>query len=321
MTPTHRFRVRRSPLAACTLILAGLLASLASGCESGLRAAPESSVALPSSARSASAHAAATATDGAPPAASTNASPPPDSVATAPARDVRMPTEWLADLEWNATQRLAHAKRQKQEVVDRLFADAGVAFPPHELLLRTFKQEAELEVWAGDKDAPMKLVATYGVCAASGGLGPKRNEGNRQVPEGYYKVGYYHPMSSYYLSAQVNYPNASDRARGGPSPGSDILIHGRCASIGCISMTDERIEEIYLVGWAAFMNGRTTHIHIFPSRRMDLLLADPEHVEHHAFWREIAPGFDAFERTRRLPSVTIARDGRYLIAPAAEAIP
>lgn len=242
--------------------------------------------------------------------ASASAEPP-----APPPRDVRMPTEWLADLSWNGQQRLGHAKTNKGEVVQKLFDDAGVTFPPHDLLFRVFKKERELELWAGDDGQPLKLIATYGVCAASGALGPKRNEGDLQVPEGYYKVGYYHPMSAYYLSAQVNYPNASDKVRGGPSPGSDILIHGRCASIGCVSMTDERIEEIYLVGWGAFMKGRPTNIHMFPARDFKPLYADPAYAQHHAFWREIEPGLVAFDKSHRLPDVRIEKDGRYVITP------
>lgn len=242
--------------------------------------------------------------------ASASVDPPP------PARDVRMPTEWLADLSWNGQQRLGHAKTHKGEVVQKLFDDAGVTFPPHDLLFRVFKKEREFEVWAGDDGKPMKLISTYGVCAASGVLGPKRNEGDLQVPEGYYKVGYYHPMSAYYLSAQVNYPNASDKVRGGPSPGSDILIHGRCASIGCVSMTDERIEEIYLIGWGAFMKGRPTNIHMFPARDFKPLYADPNYAAHHDFWREIEPGLTAFDKTHRLPDVRIEKDGRYVVTPA-----
>jgi hypothetical protein len=233
-----------------------------------------------------------------------------------PARDVRMPTEWLADLTWNGTQRVAHAKVNKGEIVQKLFDDAGVSFPPHDVLYRVFKHEGEFEVWASNQGEPMKLIATWGICAASGKLGPKRAEGDRQVPEGYYKVGYFHPMSSYYLSAQVDYPNASDRVRGGADPGGDILIHGRCASIGCLSMTDERIEEIYLIGWGAFMKGRPTHIHIFPARDFAGLYADAKYADHHAFWREIEPGYRSFEKTHELPSVRIDKDGRYVVTPA-----
>ena len=241
---------------------------------------------------------------------------PPPGVPDLRMNPVRMPTEWRANLAWNGHERLAHAQQSRGEEVQRLFHEAGVTFPPHDLLFRIFKQEREFEVWAGDPGASMKLVATYGICAASGDLGPKRAEGDMQVPEGYYKVGYYHPMSAYYLSAQVNYPNASDKVRGGPNPGGDILIHGNCASIGCVSMTDERIEEIYLIGWGAFMSGRPTSIEIFPSHDIDSLLADASRASNHAFWREIKPGLEAFDRTHRIPTVRVEADGRYVVTPS-----
>ncbi len=233
-----------------------------------------------------------------------------------PARDVREPTTWLADLGWSGTQRVAHAKSARQATVNELFEKAGASWPPKDVLYRIFKQEREFEVWAGDGESELKLIGTYGICAASGDLGPKRKEGDYQVPEGFYKIGYFYPTSSYYLAAQVNYPNQSDKIRGDKkAPGSDILIHGRCASIGCISMTDERVEEIYLVGWAAFLAGKPTIIHSFPSRDIDKLEGDPKHAQHHDFWREIEPGMRAFDESHRIPNVRIEPDGRYVITP------
>lgn len=235
---------------------------------------------------------------------------------TAPARDVRAPTPWLADLGWSGTQRVAHAKSARQAVVNELFEKAGASWPPKDVLYRVFKQEREFEVWAGDGESELKLIGTYGICAASGDLGPKRKEGDYQVPEGFYKIGYFFPTSSYYLAAQVNYPNQSDKIRGDKTaPGSDILIHGRCASIGCISMTDERVEEIYLVGWAAFLEGKTTQIHSFPSRDIEKLKRDPKYAQHRDFWTEIEPAMKAFDETHRIPAVRIEADGRYVVTP------
>jgi murein L,D-transpeptidase YafK len=229
--------------------------------------------------------------------------------------DLRMPTEWSGDLARSGPERVAHAKAARKETVLELFEQAGVTFPAKDVLFRVFKAERQLELWAGDGEHELSRIASYGICAASGDLGPKRNEGDRQVPEGFYEVSYYHPTSAYYLAAVINYPNASDKVRGGRKPGSDILIHGHCASIGCIAMTDERIEEIYLVGWSAFMLGQKTHVHIFPSRDFDGLLNDPRHEANHAFWRELRPGFEAFESTRRIPRIKVAKDGRYELLP------
>jgi len=232
----------------------------------------------------------------------------------APVRDVRPPTEWRGDRRTGGEARIAHARNTKGALVKQLFEDAGVAFPADRVLFRVFKEEAELEVWAGGRDSDLALVATYGICAASGGPGPKRREGDLQVPEGFYKIGYYDPTSAFHLAMLVDYPNASDKIRGGPQPGGDILIHGSCASIGCMAMSDERIDEIFFVGWSAFMKGRPVDVHIFPARDLDALLADQKYAEHHAFWREIKVGHDAFEKARRIPVVTIASDGRYEVA-------
>lgn len=239
-------------------------------------------------------------------------------LAARPARGadaVRGPTEWMADLRWSGSTRVAHATKARRGVVDRLFASAGVTFPARDLLFRIYKDEAQLEVWAGDGEAPLRRVATYGICAASGELGPKRAEGDLQVPEGFYHLGWFHPESAYYLSALVDYPNASDRVRGGAKPGGQIMLHGRCASIGCVAMTDERIEELYLMAWSTWRDrGKKTHVHMFPSRDWDAILDDPAHAAHHAFWREIRVGHDVFERTRHLPTVTIGKDGAYAFA-------
>ncbi len=227
---------------------------------------------------------------------------------------VRGPTAWYADLAWSGKERVAHATRARKATVERLFASAGVAWPAKEVLLRVYKDEGEVEVWAGDGAAPLRRVATYGICAASGELGPKRAEGDLQVPEGFYAFGYFHPESAYYLSALVDYPNRSDRIRGAAAPGGQIMMHGRCASIGCLAMTDERIEEIYLTAWSSWLaSGKKPQVHIFPGRDFDALLGDSARAAHHAFWREIRAGHDAFEATRRIPAVAIADDGRYVI--------
>ena len=239
---------------------------------------------------------------------------PPSPVTEAP-QDLRLPTEWDGDLGMTGPERVAHAKAARKDTVIELFKQAGVTFPAKHVLFRVFKAERQFEVWAGDGEHELSRIASYGICAASGALGPKRNEGDRQVPEGFYEISYYHPTSAYYLAAMVNYPNASDKLRGGPKPGSDILIHGHCASIGCIAMTDERIEEIYLIGWSAFMLGQKTHVHIFPSRDFDGLLKNPRHEANHAFWQELRPGFDAFESTHRIPRIKVAKDGRYELLP------
>lgn len=204
--------------------------------------------------------------------------------------------------------RLAHVN--KEEVVKRLFDEAGVSLPPSQFLLRAFKQERELEVWAASEaDEPLVHVTTYSICAASGELGPKRREGDRQVPEGFYKIQYLWPDSDFYLALKVGYPNTSDRILGDPhAPGSDIMIHGACASIGCLAMSDERIQELWVMAESAQKRGRI-HVHIFPTRERERLATLGD--RHRAFWDNIYEGNALFEASHRLPEVRVTPYGRY----------
>ena len=208
--------------------------------------------------------------------------------------------------------RVAHAHAAREPEVQRVFAAAGVAFPPAQLLFRVFKQEHELEVWAAASDHdPLRPVATYGICAASGTAGPKSREHDGQVPEGFYQVSAFNPASAYHLSMQVSYPNAWDRQRSpAPSLGGAIMIHGNCVSIGCIAMTDERIEELWVMADAAQRRGRTVHVDIFPARDLDRLIAHESDPARAAFWRTLLAGNQYFERTHRIPRPG-HRDGGY----------
>lgn len=229
----------------------------------------------------------------------------------------RQSTRWTAPDELRGVERLRLAKAEKLAVVEALFRDRGVPFPPAELLFRTFKEERELEVWASaDHGAAMTHVATYEVCAMSGGPGPKRAEGDRQVPEGFYRIAYFWPESAYHLSANVGYPNASDKILGGPRPGGEIMIHGRCASIGCIAVTDERIQELYVMSAPLLDRGDRVNVHIFPARDVGGLLAREEHAQHRRFWENLREGMALFEADHRLPAVSVDWQGRYVFGSA-----
>jgi len=128
------------------------------------------------------------------------------------------------------------------------FHDAGAPFPPGAAALLIFKHEERLELWATRSRAWIH-VRDYPVLAASGDPGPKLREGDGQVPEGVYRIIALNPNSSYHLSMKLDYPNAFDlqkaRAEGRTRPGSDIFIHGKAVSIGCVAVGDEAIEELF----------------------------------------------------------------------------
>src|SRR5215831_15133279 len=113
------------------------------------------------------------------------------------------------------------------------------------ILVRVFKEEAELEVWKQDTTDRFQILKSYPICRWSGDLGPKLQEGDRQTPEGFYRVTpeLMNPHSNYYLAINIGYPNNFDKANN--RDGSLLMIHSDCWSSGCYAMTDEQISEIY----------------------------------------------------------------------------
>jgi hypothetical protein len=130
------------------------------------------------------------------------------------------------------------------------FAKAKVSYPPREVIFLALKQEKKLELWARDSGV-FRLIRDYDIQAASGVAGPKLRQGDKQVPEGIYRIEGLNPNSHYHLSMKINYPNEFDLfhawQEGRANPGSDIFIHGKAASIGCLSMGDEAIEELFIL--------------------------------------------------------------------------
>lgn len=146
-------------------------------------------------------------------------------------------------------------------VWERLENDLGkIGFKmdfPKEITLVVFKEERLLQVYTKDYMG-IKLLKTYPFTAYSGKLGPKLRDGDRQIPEGVYKVEYLNPNSSYYLSIKINYPNEFDKTKSkfsnNKEMGNDIFIHGKSASIGCIPIGDEAIEEVFVLTQKAINN-------------------------------------------------------------------
>lgn len=131
------------------------------------------------------------------------------------------------------------------------FKKATLAYPPARLVLVGIKDERRLELHAAGTDGKLRFVRDYRVLGASGELGPKLREGDRQVPEGIYPIESLNPNSRFHLSLRVGYPNAFDRAKGQLDGrdrlGGDIMIHGSNVSIGCLAMGDEAAEDLFVL--------------------------------------------------------------------------
>lgn len=130
------------------------------------------------------------------------------------------------------------------------FSKAKVSYPPRAVTFVALKQEKKLELWAKD-NGDFQFIRSYDIQAASGRNGPKLRQGDKQVPEGIYRLEGLNPNSHYHLSMKINYPNEFDLfhawQEGRTNPGSDIFIHGRAQSIGCLAMGDEAIEELFVL--------------------------------------------------------------------------
>jgi murein L,D-transpeptidase YafK len=201
---------------------------------------------------------------------------------------------------------LATNAKANQPVSPKLIADMEAKDMDLQspMLVRLFKQEAELEVWKQDRSGRFALLKTYPICRWSGDLGPKVREGDRQAPEGFYSItpAQMNPQSAYYLSFNTGYPNAYDRSLG--HTGSELMVHGDCSSRGCYAMTDEQIAEIYSLGRESFFGGQHAfQFEAFPFRMTPINMAKHRNNPNMPFWKMIKEGYDHFEVTRQEPKV------------------
>lgn len=218
-----------------------------------------------------------------------------------------------------------NAKRVKKAYESR-YADlklavskAGLDINKIEVYLRIFKKEKELQVWMRNKgDAKFSLFKTYPICASSGELGPKRREGDGQVPEGFYEIESFNPASSYHLSMKVNYPNASDLIKkdAGKRTGGDIMIHGNCVTIGCVPIEDGPIEELYILCVEAKDHKSKIRSDIFPCKfskeNMNMLNANYS-KEKNLFWEPLKEAYVLFEQKKEVPDFKVDKNGNYTI--------
>lgn len=208
---------------------------------------------------------------------------------------------------------LAPIPQQTLALMDNLGTTANAP-----VIFRAYKKEAEFEIWKQKSDGQYALLKSYPMCRWSGQLGPKKREGDRQVPEGFYAIspGQLNPNSSYYLSFNVGYPNAYDRAW--DRSGGSIMVHGICSSAGCFSMTDPQIGEIYAIAREAFSGGqREIQFQSYPFRMTTQNLAKERLDSNIAFWKELKNGSDHFEVTKAEVPVLVC-DRHYVFGAKAE---
>lgn len=215
-------------------------------------------------------------------------------------------------------ERVREARDDYDARLSDLFANLGMDYPPAEIYLRAFKFDKELELWARDGEQ-FRLVKTYPVCSVSGELGPKRRQGDKQIPEGFYFLESFNPVSKYHLSLKVDYPNASDRILGKRGHlGGDIFIHGDCVTVGCLPIENEPVKELYWLALQVRQNGGSVPIHIFPFRMDEGSLKFFARLpvftdEHWQFWNQLLPAYDFFENHHLPPVMSVGRDGAYTL--------
>jgi len=202
------------------------------------------------------------------------------------------------------------------------FSEKKLKWPVRNIYIRSFKYDSHLEVWVKyENNEKYKLFKSYKVCAMAGSLGPKRMQGDYQVPEGFYYINEFNPRSTYHLSLGLNYPNPADRMLGDSlQPGGDIYIHGKCVTSGCIPIMDEQIEELYILAAHAHSQGQDfIPVHIFPvdfkNQRSAAYLAKylkqfPEYIH---LSNELKQAYMYFDKTKKLPLIMVGDKGQYIV--------
>jgi murein L,D-transpeptidase YafK len=186
---------------------------------------------------------------------------------------------------------------------------AGVA-DTSPVLIRIFKEERTLEMWRRSGDRYVK-VRSFDICSMSGELGPKKREGDRQAPEGFYSVTRYmlNPRSIEWLSFNTGYPNAFDRAHG--RTGAYLMVHGGCSSRGCYAVRDGAMQDIYAAMRDAFGAGqRSVQLQIYPFHMTTNNMARYGKDPNADFWKQLKAGYDRFESAGQELDVRVIK-GRY----------
>ncbi len=217
--------------------------------------------------------------------------------------------------------RAARAFTNKESLLKKQFEEKNLSWPLKYMYIRSFKYDSELQVWVRNSlSDTFTLFKTYKVCALAGTMGPKRMEGDYQVPEGFYYINEFNANSMYHLSLGLNYPNPADKVLSDSMrPGGEIYIHGSCVTVGCIPVTDPQIEELYVLSSYARAAGQDfIPVHIFPVKFREpgsaAYLEELFETDNglRSFATNLRKVYDFFEEHKRLPVVAVLPKGDYV---------
>ena len=217
--------------------------------------------------------------------------------------------------------RVSQAFSNREDSLKKQVAKKKLVWPLKNIYIRSFKYNSELEVWArNSKTDSFSFFKKYKICALAGTMGPKRMEGDYQVPEGFYYINDFNANSIYHLSLGLNYPNPADKLLSDAMrPGGDIYIHGSCVTVGCIPIMDAQIEELYVLSTYAKAAGQEfIPVHIFPAKYrekasatyLDKFIETEPNLKD--FENNLRKMYDFFEDNRRLPVVAVSEKGKYV---------
>lgn len=211
-------------------------------------------------------------------------------------------------------ERVEAAYLEKNNLLQNEFYEKGLVYPPQDILLVSYKAEGELQVWVKENDY-YNLFKVYDVCRKSGDFGPKRKQGDKQVPEGIYSLNVFNPVSDFHLSLGVSYPNASDRYFSDASDlGGDIYIHGNCVTIGCLPMTDDLMKEIYILSVLAKNEGQSQipiHLYPFKFNKLTEYIFFKEYPQHISLWNNLKSEYFYFTENKKIRNYHIDSFGNY----------
>jgi murein L,D-transpeptidase YafK len=215
--------------------------------------------------------------------------------------------------------RVREAYASKERIVTKTLAGYSISRDSLRIHLRAFKTEKIIELWAkNSSDSAFVQIREFSICELSGSVGPKRRYRDLQVPEGFYHISELNPYSKYYLSMEINYPNASDSIRGVHGHlGNQIFIHGACISSGCLAITDDKIKELFVYCIEAYNSGqKEIDLTIFPARLNDanysrLISYYARSKDKITLWADLKKSFDLFNKTRLQPTVKFLPDGNH----------